>query len=232
MSLPASHESSPSTALAARESLGACTRHTTGQFWARSSRTGVARGGGGDENFDFAESGMLACGWCPGLMGKLSDLLEPTGSLPTTDFGSEAASGMGRRRRTRACGSGRGVRTSRTARGCVTGTAQAADTLSRDDSGRPGHLLHPVAGALESRVCVGIGGFPSQRIGSKVRGIARLTYAKCHWRHGAASELHLARHQPRAPAPQILCVNRLVPREPRSAEMGIVGKPRAVSTAL
>ena len=27
---------------------------------------------------------------------------EPTGSLPTTDFGSEAASGMGRRRRTRA----------------------------------------------------------------------------------------------------------------------------------
>ena len=77
-----------------------------------------------------------------------------------------------------------------------------------------------------------IGGFPSQRIGSKVRGIARLTHAKCHWRHGAASELHLARHQPRAPAPQILCVNRLVPREPRSAEMGIVGKPRAARMPL
>ena len=29
---------------------------------------------------------MLACGWCPGLMGKLSDLLEPTGSLPTNGF--------------------------------------------------------------------------------------------------------------------------------------------------
>ena len=111
-----------------------------------SSRTGVARGGGGDENFDFAESGMLACGWCPGLMGKLSDLLEPTGSLPTTDFGSEAASGMGRRRRTRACGSWRGARTSRTARGCVTGTARAADTLSREDSGRPSHLLQPGGG--------------------------------------------------------------------------------------
>ena len=146
VSPPAAHGSSPSTALAARESLGACTRHTTGEFWAWSSRTGVARGGGGDENFDFAESGMLACGWCPGLMGKLSDLLEPTGSLPTTDFGSEAASGMGRRRRTRACGSGRGARTSRTARGCVTGTARAADTLSRDDSGRPSHLLQPGGG--------------------------------------------------------------------------------------
>jgi hypothetical protein len=89
-----------------------------------------------------------------------------------------------------------------------------------------------VAGALESRVCVGIGGFPSQRIGSKVRGIARLTHAKCHWRHGAASELHPARHQPRAPAPHILCVNRLVPREPRSADMGIVGKPRAARMPL
>ena len=89
-----------------------------------------------------------------------------------------------------------------------------------------------VAGALESRVCVGVGGFPSQRIGSKVRGITRLTHAKCHWRHGAASELHLARHQPRAPAPHILCVSRLVPREPRSVEMGIVGKPRAARMPL
>ena len=89
-----------------------------------------------------------------------------------------------------------------------------------------------VAGALESRVCVGIGACPSQRIGSKVRGVARPTHAKCHWRHGAASELHLARHQPRAPAPQILCVNRVVPREPRSAEMGIVGKPRAARMPL
>lgn len=89
-----------------------------------------------------------------------------------------------------------------------------------------------VAGALESRVCVGVGGFPSQRIGSKVRGITRLTHAKCHWRHGAASELHPARHQPRAPAPHILCVSRLVPREPRSVEMGSVGKPRAARMPL
>ena len=89
-----------------------------------------------------------------------------------------------------------------------------------------------VAGALESRVCVGVGGFPSQRVGSKVRGITRLTHAKCHWRHGAASELHLARHQPRAPAPHILCVSRLVPREPRSVEMGSVGKPRAARMPL
>ena len=89
-----------------------------------------------------------------------------------------------------------------------------------------------VAGALESRVCVGVGGFPSQRVGSNVRGITRLTHAKCHWRHGAASELHLARHQPRAPAPHILCVSRLVPREPRSVEMGSVGKPRAARMPL
>ena len=89
-----------------------------------------------------------------------------------------------------------------------------------------------VAGALESRVCVGIGACPSQRIGSKVRGIARLSHGVLHCSHGAASELHPARHQPRAPAPHTLCVNRLMPREPRSAEMGIVGKPRAVSTAL
>ena len=61
-----------------------------------------------------------------------------------------------------------------------------------------------VAGALESRVCVGIGGFPSQRIGSKVRGVARLSHGVLHCSHGAASELHPARHQPRAPAPHIL----------------------------
>ena len=61
-----------------------------------------------------------------------------------------------------------------------------------------------VAGALESRVCVGIGACPSQRIGSKVRGIARLSHGVLHCSHGAASELHPARHQPRAPAPHIL----------------------------
>ena len=89
-----------------------------------------------------------------------------------------------------------------------------------------------VAGALESRVCVGIGACPSQRIGSKVRGVARLSHGVLHCSHGAASELHPARHQPRAPAPHILCVSRLVPREPRSVEMGIVGKPRAARMPL
>ena len=148
-----------------RRSPRACRRHTSRRRrprWLRASRWAPARGtqpvssGSGAAEQGWlgevvgmkisAESGMLACGWCPGLMGKLSDLLEPTGSLPTMDFGSEAASGMGRRRRTRACGSGRGARTSRTARGCVTGTARAADTLSRDDSGRPSHLLQPGGG--------------------------------------------------------------------------------------